>query len=307
MTKGVRHSLGARISGANCVALLLLAISGSAHAIVRRHDVSDSKYRVKSQSVPWLVNLPTEGHGALINPRWVVTAAHAVSDMRDQPGGRFVIISGRRRIVSQIVVYPDYDASTVGWKNLFKGIGSGDAAAWIKRYNAAMASMHDIALLELKSPVSDVKPVPYYTGSAEAGQVAELFGEGATGTDLTGVPDNAPHRGALRRAQNRITKADGPWIRYVFNCNADALPLEGVIGGGDSGGPVLINVNGVWTLAGLTHGFDGSIKDVMATRAGTFKQGVCGQTFASTRVSFFAHWIAETISSSSIETEKPHR
>jgi hypothetical protein len=302
MIKGFRQSLGARISGVTCIALLLVCVAGSAHAIVRRHDVGDSKYQVKPQSVPGLVNLPYEGHGELISPRWVVTAAHAVSDMRDHPKDWFVIINGRRRIVTRIVVYPDYDASTVGWKTLFKEIGSGDAAAWLKRYNAAMASMHDIALLELKVRVSDLKPVPYYTGSAEAGQVAELFGEGAPGTDITGAPDNAPHRGDLRRAQNRISKAEGPWIRYVFDCGTDALPLEGVIGGGDSGGPVLINVDGKWILAGLAHGLDGSIKDVLATRAGGFKQGLCGQTFASTRVSFFAHWIADTIGASSSDT-----
>jgi hypothetical protein len=299
MTKGFRRSLGARTSVANCVAILLLSIAGSAHAIVRRHDVSDSKYLIRPQSVPGFVGLPYEGHGELINPRWVVTAAHAVSDMRDHPKDRFVVIAGRRRIVTRIVVYPDYDASTVGWKKLFEEIGSGDAAVWITRYNAVMASMHDIALLELKVPVADVKPVPYYTGSAEAGRVADLFGEGATGTDITGAPDNAPHRGALRRAQNRITEAEGPWIRYVFDCNVDALPLEGVIAGGDSGGPVLIKVNGKWFLAGLTHGLDGSIKDVLTMRAGTFKSGVCGQTFASTRISFFAHWIADTVGSSS--------
>jgi len=299
MSRGFRHSSGARISVATCVALLILSIAGSAHAIVRRHDVSDSKYLVKAQSVPGFVDLPHEGHGELINPRWVVTAAHAVSDMRDHPKDWFVMIGGRRRIVGKIVVYPDYDASAAAWKKLFDEINSGDAAAWIKRYDATMAGMHDIALLELKVPVSDVKPVPYYTGSAEAGRVAELFGAGATGTDITGVPDNAPHRGDLRRAQNRIASAEGPWIRYVFDCNADALPLEGVIGGGDSGGPVLISVNGIWTLAGLTHGLDGSIKDVLNVRAGHFKQGLCGQTYASTRVSFFARWLAETIASSS--------
>jgi hypothetical protein len=223
MIKGLRHSLGTRIRGANGVALLLLSIAGSAHAIVRHHDVSDSKYLVKPQSVPGFVNLPYEGHGGLINPRWVVTAAHAVSSMRDHPKDWFVTINGRHRIVTRIVVYPDFDASTVGWKKLFKEMGSGDAAVW----------------------------------------------------------------------------ADGPWLRYVFDCNAAALPLEGVIAGGDSGGPVLISVNGKWTLAGLAHGLDGSIKDVLATRAGTFKSGICGQTFASTRVSFFAHWIADTISSAS--------
>ncbi len=299
MSKGLRCSLLSHVSAANCVLMLFLSIAGSAHAIVRRHDVSDSKYLVKIRSVPGFVNLPHEGHGELINPRWVVTAAHAASDMRNHREDWFVTISGRRRAVARIVVYPDYDASTVGWKKLFKEIGSGDAADWIERYNAAMARMHDIALLELTLPVSDVKPVPYYTGSAEAGRVAELFGEGATGTDITGAPDGAPHRGDLRRAQNRITRADGPWLRYVFDCGADALPFEGVLAGGDSGGPVLINVDGKWTLAGLAHGLDGSIKDVLAMRAGTFRSGLCGQTFASTRVSFFAHWIADTIGSSS--------
>jgi hypothetical protein len=302
MIKGFRCRLGARIGGVASIALLLVCVAGSAHAIVRRHDVSDSKYLVTPQSVPGLVNLPYEGHGELISPRWVVSAAHAVSGMRDQPKDWFVTINGRRRMVTRIVVYPDYDAVIVGWKTLFKEIGTGDAAAWLKRYNAVMAGMHDVALLELKVPVSDVKPVPYYTGSTEAGQIAELFGEGATGTDITGASNKAPHRGDLRRAQNRITTADGPWIRYVFDCDADALPLEGVIGGGDSGGPVLLNVDGKWTLAGLAHGLDGSIKDVLATRAGSLKQGLCGQTFASTRVSFFAHWIADTISSSSGQT-----
>jgi len=217
--------------------------------------------------------------------------------MRDHPKDWFVLIRGQRRVVSRIVIYPDYEAATVGWKELFKEINSGDVTAWVKRYDAAMASMHDIGLLELQDPVSDAAPVPYYTGSAEAGQVAELFGDGATGTDITAIPDKAPHRGQWRRAQNRITKADGPWIRYVFDCNSDALPLEGVIGFGDSGGPVVISVNGIWTLAGLAHGLDGTFKEALAVRAGAFKQGLCGQTFASARVSFFAHWIAETVSS----------
>src|SRR5665213_220698 len=150
MIKGLRRSFGTPISRVSCMALLLVWVAGSAHAIVRRHDVSDSKYVVRPQSVPGFVNFPSEAHGALINPRWVVTAAHVANPMRDHPKEWFVTISGRRRIVTRIVVYPDYDASTVEWKKLFKEMGTGDAAAWIKRYNAAMAGMHDIALLELK-------------------------------------------------------------------------------------------------------------------------------------------------------------
>jgi hypothetical protein len=280
---------------------LLALVSSPASGIVRRHDVSDAQYRVAPQSIPALVDLPYEGHGALIAPRWVVTAAHAVSFMRDNPDDWCVTINGKRRIVVRIIQYPDYAASEQAWKAMFKPLfdknAPFDAAAWKKDYDGAMSRMHDIALLELKDPVSDVKPMPYYTGSAEAGKVVNLFGAGATGTDVTGVPDDAPHRGVLRRAENRITSADGQWLRYVFDCGAQALPLEGVIAGGDSGGPAMMEVDGRWTLVGLTHGLDGSLADSVATRAGTFKQGTCGQTFASTRVSFFANWITETMRS----------
>lgn len=288
-----------------CSGALLLSsvIAVPASAIVRRHDVSDARYQVDPQSIPALAKLPYEGSGTLIAPSWVVTAAHAVSYMQGHPKDWFVTIKGKRRAVARIIVYPGFTAASPAWKAMFKPLfdkqSRFDAVAWMKKYDAAMANMRDIALLELKVPVSDVKPIPYYTGSAEAGEVAEIFGDGATGTDRTGAPDSAPHRGILRRADNQITDAHGPWLRYKFDCGSQALPLEGAIAGGDSGGPLLIKVDGKWTLAGMTHGLDGSLKDVLAVRHGTFKQGVCGQTFASTRISFFAKWITGRLSGAS--------
>jgi hypothetical protein len=219
--------------------------------------------------------------------------------MQSHPKERFVTIEGKRRKVAQIIVYPGYPAAARRWQEMFKPLFDKehqfDVAGWMKTYDAEMSGMRDIALLKLQDPVSDVKPMPYYTGSAETGHVVQLYGEGATGTELTGAPDDAPHRGPLRRAENRITDARGPWLRYVFDCGREALPLEGVAAGGDSGGPMVIRADGSWVLVGLTHGLDGSLKDVLATRAGTFKQGTCGQTFASVRISFFAEWIADRI------------
>ena len=70
-----------------------------------------------------------------------------------------------------------------------------------------------------------------------------------------------------------------------------ALPLEGAIGGGDSGGAVLVRDNGVWKLAWLTQGLDGDKADLLATRAGKFRMGIRGQVFSNSRISYYAQWI----------------
>lgn len=59
------------------LAFFLLAMSSAAGAVVTRADVDDAKYRVPASVFPALVDLPGEGHGVLIAPQWVVTAAHA--------------------------------------------------------------------------------------------------------------------------------------------------------------------------------------------------------------------------------------
>src|SRR3546814_1308944 len=57
--------------------LALLAISSTASAVVIRGDVDDAEYRIPAAAFPALADMPGEGHGVLIAPQWVVTAAHA--------------------------------------------------------------------------------------------------------------------------------------------------------------------------------------------------------------------------------------
>ena len=246
-------------------------------AVVIRPGIPDSAYLVPDSTFPALVDLPGEGQGVLIAPRWVVTAAHATQGymlMR-------VSIHGEWRNVSHVFLYP-------GFKKEYDKVKRAAEHPTLKNWptvKAAFESMHDIALIELAEPVEGVKPVALYRASNEQGKMVKLFGKGATGNGKVGQYPHSPHRGKLRRAYNRVTKAHDQWLSYRFDCGSEALPLEGVIGDGDSGGPVLIQVNGQWKLAGLAdwkHWPKGHSK---------FVPGVCEQVFSNTRISYYTKWI----------------
>lgn len=272
----------------------LLAISFTAGAVVTRSDVDDAKYRVPASAFPALVDMPGEGHGVLIAPQWVVTAAHA-APMQMQGMDDDVSIGGVARKVKRVITYPGY--RKLPEPLITEALASGD----LSKVSAFLASSNDIALIELASPVTDVTPVPLYRGKQEVGMAVELVGKGATGHGSTGQDPHSPHRAVLRKAFNVIAGADARYVWYRFDPPSSALPLEGITGSGDSGGPLLIGSGSSRRLVGLSswnkyppgHPF---WKKWAPGRP--FVEGLYGQLVYAVRISSYVTWIEGVLSAS---------
>lgn len=258
------------------VLIFLLAASSPASAIVIRHDVDDAKYRVAADEYPALVDMPGEGHGSLVAPQWAVTAAHTLPQHTKL---KQVVINGLPREVERVVIHPGY--RTLPQTLIDQATASGEAMLIV----VFLAASDDIALIKLRQPVTDVAPVASYRGGNEAGQVIKLIGKGATGTGDIGHDPSGPNRTELRRAFNQVSSAYDRWLCYVFDAPPSALPLEGVLGNGDSGGPALLQSGDQWLLAGL-----GSWKVVQGNVL-TARPGRYGQVACNVRVSYYADWM----------------
>lgn len=248
--------------------------SFSTSAIVIRDDTDDAKYRLQPAEFPALADMPGEGHGVLIAPHWVITAAHAISWQTEI---KQVSIAGIPRDVERIVIHPGYKAPPPPL--LEQALASWD---WTL-FRVLLASSDDIALLKLKQPVTDVAAVLRYKSNDEYGQTVRIIGKGATGNGIGGYEFSSAHRTELRQAFNKVSSADGRWFCYLFDKPANALPLEGGSGSGDSGGPVLIKANNSWQLAGLTSWTD--------LQSSGRTPGLYGQISCNVRLSHYQQWI----------------
>jgi hypothetical protein len=261
--------------------VVLFALSFSASAVVIRDDVDDAKYRVPDAELPALADLPMEGQGVLIDPRWVVTAAHAVTW---QSGGvSEVTIDHVPRHVERVVLYPGYQK--LPQPLVDRALKTNDATQII----AFLSASNDVALLKLSEPVTDVVPIAIYKKDDELGKSIKIMGKGATGTGASGQDANGAHRTALRRAFNKITGVQDRWLCYTFHKPPSALPLEGISGDGDSGGPVLIQVKDQWQVAGLVSWKRGKDNAIL------LHPGFYGQTNYNVRLSHYASWIDNVI------------
>lgn len=277
------------------LAFCLLAVSTTVGAVVIRADVDDARYRIPASAIPALADLPGEGHGVLIAPRWVVTATHAISW---QMSVDEVTIGGKPRMVAKIIKYPGFTRLPDAMAK--EALASGD----FSKVHTFLSHRNDITLIELASPVTGVAPMSLYRGSDEKGKAVEIVGKGATGNGLTGIKAHASHHTALRRAYNVVTGTSGRWLWYTFDAPPAALPLEGISGSGDSGGPVILDVKGKKELAGLTSWikYPGGLHGEAGLHG--LKAGFYGEISYDVRISHYAGWIEKVISAHPVALRK---
>ena len=261
--------------------LALFTLPVSAGAIVLRDDVDDAQYRIDGSEFPALADMPGEGHGVLIAPRWVVTAAHAAP--MDGMGAE-VVIDGSPYRVERVYLHPGYRKMPEALGK--EALATGDPS----RIHAFLANSDDIALIRLAAPVEAVRPVRLYRGTEEVTRIAALIGKGATGNGVDGQVPDGPHRAALRRAYNAITGANDRYLWYRFDPPPQGLPLEGALGSGDSGGPLFVEDQSTSQLVGL-----GSWITAIPEHA--LEAGFYGQVVYNVRISSYVEWIESVICS----------
>lgn len=198
-----------------------LLVMHPAHSIVIRHDVDDSRYQ--ELATPYSSSLAYADGCALtlIDPEWLLTAAHCMAGDGALPFD--VVHMGSHYRVNKVFVHPEFDP--------------------------ANDEPNDVALVQLRDAIQDGRPASLYTESDETGQQVVFVGRGATGNGEQGLQRADDIE---RAATNTVIEATAEHLVFRFDPPDTATPLEGISGPGDSGGPAFIEREGQRYVAGIS-------------------------------------------------------
>jgi hypothetical protein len=234
--------------------------------------------------------------GTLIAPEWVLTAGHVVGGTNDSGAGISEMIFGLSSS------YDGMGVSALRWIP-YPGWSSSGGNLW----NGV-----DLGLVRLSQPITTVTPALLDFSTPLLGLLGTNVGYGRSGTGLTGMNTNP---GTKRAGQNMIDARGGmvttmgsgtlldlngisPTVLFqdfdhptnlVASSMGSAIPVahEYLIGSGDSGGGLFIDVGGVTKLVGV-HSFLASLPYPLDT---TGANADYGDLAGSVSVQSFENWI----------------
>ena len=245
--------------------LVFVLIMSSANAIIIRHDVDDVKYHQLGEEYSLSLAYVGGCAATLIDRTWLLTAAHCVKGKEDS----FFTTRhhGSNYRIEKIFVHPHFDR-----KN---------------------DEEYDMALVQLKDPITTGKPATLYSTKDEKGKPVIFVGRGTYGNGREGLlKDDDIQRGAT----NTVISVSKQVIGFRFNSVENATQMEGISSRGDSGGPAFITLGSQLYVAGVS-----SYQD-----RGGLKEGTYGVMEYYTRVSTHLDWINTVMNNTQAATLPEH-
>jgi len=174
--------------------------------------------------------------GSLITVKHVLTAAHCIIGTRDAQRFQVVLYAHERLLETDSYRYDVLEIE--------------DHKDYSRRQEYIY---YDFSILTIDSSTSPVSLMPVClpadTNTKYEGQWATATGWGATTSDKVGDP-KVLMEVDLRVTSDRVCKAKFPLIRDSIQICAIAPGKDVCFG--DSGGPLIVEENGKWTLVGVT-------------------------------------------------------